>query len=457
MKKDKAYLIAVGLLFVELLAGVVWGIQRGLSSLFAKDVLLITSFTQIGMVTSVFGLTKAVTNLCMGALSDRVGRKPVIVVGAIVSALGGMVIASADQFTGMLLGTALIGLGGGSTFVGIMVAMTEAIPSRIGLAMGLFQLAAYGGSTLGTSLAGYLAVSYGLRQPFSVLMAISAVGAVAGFLLIPETNGFVHKEGARLKENVNITSYARQLAPMYFAGFSSKIMDSLIVSFLPLYLTGQGMDINRVATVMSAFTFSWALLQPVTGHTSDRIGRKRIIVVGLAGSVISVVTFTLTGGFTLLVACSLLLGVEAALFYTPLVAMVSDIAPSELEGTLIGSYRFFRDMGYFVGPLLLGAIADNMGLANSFYATSIILLIATVVIQLLAKETVGRADLGSPRSPGGTAASGARSRGRPPPWRCLRGSSQESSGPRPTSSPTSSSGSCPSLSAMGLRRSPSQP
>jgi MFS family permease len=384
------YLIATGLLFVESLAGVVWGIQRGLSSLFAKEILMITSFTQIGMVTSVFGITKALTNLGMGTLSDRVGRKPVIVVGGIVSALGGMVIASANHFSGMLLGTALIGLGGGSTFVGIMVAMTEVIPSRIGLAMGLFQLAAYGGSTLGTSLAGYLAVSYGLRQPFTVLMVISAVGAVASFLFIPEAKGFHEKERARPRERVKITSYIGQLWPMYFAGFSSKIMDSLVVSFLPLYLTGLGMDIGMASTVMSAFTFSWALLQPLTGHTSDRLGRKKIIVVGLAGSVISVVSFTLTGNFTLLVACSLLLGVEAAFFYTPLVAMVSDIAPTELEGTLIGSYRFFRDMGYFVGPLLLGAIADNMGLTTAFYATSLILLAAMASIQIQAKETIER-------------------------------------------------------------------
>ncbi|MBC8225025.1 MFS transporter, partial [Candidatus Bathyarchaeota archaeon] len=361
MKWDKMTLIAAGLLFVEVLAGVVWGIQRGLSSLFAKEILMITSYTQIGMVTSIFGITKSITNLGMGALSDRVGRKPIIVVGGIVSALGGMVIASADHFAGMLLGTALIGLGGGSTFVGIMVAMTEVIPSRIGLAMGLFQLAAYGGSTLGTSLAGYLAVSQGLRQPFTVLMVISAVGAVASFLFVPETGG-LQEEGARPGKRVGVTFYVEKLWPMYFAGFSSKIMDSLVISFLPLYLTGLGMDIGRVTAVMSAFTLSWALLQPLTGHTSDRLGRKRIIVVGLAGSVISVVSFTLTGDFTILVACSLLLGVEAALFYTPLVAMVSDIAPSELEGTLIGSYRFFRDMGYFVGPLLLGVIADNMGL-----------------------------------------------------------------------------------------------
>jgi MFS family permease len=175
---------------------------------------------------------------------------------------------------------------------------------------------------------------------------------------------------------------------MYFAGFSSKIMDSLVVSFLPLYLTGLGMDIGRIATVMSAFTFSWAILQPLTGYASDRFGRKKIIVVGLAGSVISIVSFTLTGIFALLVVCSLLLGIEAAFFYTPLVAMVSDIAPSELEGTLIGSYRFFRDMGYFVGPLLLGAIADTLGLTIAFYTTSLILLAAMVSIQIQAQETI---------------------------------------------------------------------
>ena len=300
-----------------------------------------------------------------------------------------MVIASANNFTVMLLGTALIGLGGGSTFVGIMVAMTEIMPKRIGFAMGLFQLAAYGGSTLGTSLAGYLAVSYGLRQPFTVLMVISTIGAIAS-LFISETNNNGQDKKNKPKQKVNITSYATKLGPMYFAGFSSKILDSLIVSFLPLYLTGLGMGIDKVVTVMSAFTFSWALLQPVTGHFSDTYGRKKIILLGLAGSVISIITFTMTSSFNLLVAFSLLLGVEAALFYTPIVAMVSDIAPSELEGTLIGSYRFFMDMGYFVGPLLLGTIADNLGLINAFYATSLILLIAMVSMQLLAKETIRR-------------------------------------------------------------------
>jgi MFS family permease len=139
---------------------------------------------------------------------------------------------------------------------------------------------------------------------------------------------------------------------------------------------------------MSAFTFSWALLQPLTGHVSDRLGRKRITVLGLASAAASIPLFTLTSDFLLLLLCALVLGVEAALFYTPIVAMVSDIAPPELEGTLIGSYRFFRDMGYFVGPILLGTMADRLGLPYAFYVTSLCLFVAMIILQVASKETI---------------------------------------------------------------------
>jgi MFS family permease len=388
-KVSRVVLIVGGLLFVEFLSGAVWGIHRGLSSLFSSEVLLITSFTQIGFVVSVFGVTKAMTNLGFGALSDRIGRRPIIVLGMVASSLGGAMIATARGYYGMLLGTALIGLGGGSTFVGIMVSMVEAVPSKIGLAMGLFELAAYGGSSFGTTLGGYLAMAHGLRLPFYVIVVVSVVGLVSGSLLIPETRGFVRRERTESTSISEVFSLAfMQTLPLYIAGFSSKIMDSLVWSFLPLFLTGLGMDIDGVAAIMSAYTLSWALLQPLTGHASDRLGRKRITVLGLVGAAASVLLFTLTTDFLPLLLSALVLGVAAALFYTPLVAMVSDIAPPELEGTLIGSYRFFRDMGYFVGPLILGALADARGLSYAFYATSICLLAAMIILQIASRETI---------------------------------------------------------------------
>ncbi|MFC1803948.1 MFS transporter [Thermoproteota archaeon] len=110
-------------------------------------------------------------------------------------------------------------------------------------------------------------------------------------------------------------------------------------------------------------------------------------LIGLACSSITIIAFTARVNYLFNIVLALILGVEAALFYTPLVAMVSDIAPQEIEGTLIGSYRFFRDMGYFFVPILLGRIADIYRLDYSFYVVAVIVLLAFLVLGLFLEET----------------------------------------------------------------------
>lgn len=392
MKPSKVYTIILWLLIIEFSSGLVWGIHRALASIFTKEELLITSFAQIGLVVSVFGLTKAVTNLGFGALSDRTGRKPVILLGLALTGLGGHVIASAPTYLQMLIGTALIGLGGGSTFVGIMVAMTETLPSRKGLAMGLFELAAYGGSSAGTALAGTMAALTGLRYPFYLIVGLALASVAAAFFTVSETKKSPrHRRTETSDEKRRHRQALKDILPLCLAGFSSKIMDSLVWSFLPLYFLGIGMNVAQTAVAASAFTLSWALFQPFSGHASDKLGRKNLVIVGLATTGITVVLLTATRNYPLLVALDLLLGLEAALFYTPIVAMVSDIAPPGLEGTLIGSYRFFRDIGYFAGPILLGLIADTYGLANTFPATAVSLFVATAVVLVLSRESLPKA------------------------------------------------------------------
>ena len=380
-------LVLLCLLILELTAGILWGIHRGLSSLFAKQILSITSYTQIGYIVSIFGGSKAVTNLLFGAISDKIGRKPVIVIGMVLTGIGGAIIGSSTDFITMLIGTVFIGVGGGATFVGIMVSMTEVLPLQIGLAMGLFQLAAYGGASIGTFLGGAVSISQGLRYPFQVVAFISVLGVVMTFFLLPETrsknSGYISSKFSPKKVLHDFT----RIAPLCVAGFSSKILDSLIVSFLPLFLLDAKFGVEGIATVLSAFTLSWALLQPFTGHLSDIIGRKKISLAGLALSSFTILGFTATVNHSFLVLLALILGVEVAFFYTPLVAMVSDIAPQEIEGTMIGSYRFFRDLGYFVGPILLGKIGDSFSLNYSFYVTSVVIMLAFFVLFYFSEET----------------------------------------------------------------------
>ena len=377
--KNRRVLVLAGFLVLELLAGVEWGIHRGLSSLFAKQELLITSYTQIGYIVSVFGVSKAVTNLVFGFISDKIGRKPVIIIGIILTGLGGALIALASNYAYMLMGTGLIGVGGGATFVGIMVSMTETLPLQIGLAMGLFELAAYGGSSIGTYVGGLLGVARGLRYPFYLIIVISAIGVVSSLIFTPETRVKSSSSVARIPLFSHLSDFYKIL-PLSIAGFSSKVMDSLIISFIPIYLVEEGVGLEGVAVILSGFTLSWALLQPLTGYLSDRVGRGVLTVLGLAGSSVTIIFFAYVNNYLYLVSLALLLGFEAALFYTPIVAMVSDIAPSEVEGTMIGGYRFFRDMGYFVGPIVLGRIADVYGVKYSIYVTSVVLAASVIIL-----------------------------------------------------------------------------
>jgi len=379
------------MLIVELFVSIDWGVHRGLSSLFTKEVLLVTSFTQIGLVTSTFGLAKAVTNLGLGVLSDKIGRKPAIILGLILSGLGGAMIALSMTYNDMLIGTALIGVGQGSSFVGIMVSINEVVKSnRRGLAMGLFELIAYGGSSLGSAIGGYIAFAQGLRSPFFGIVIVSLVGAIVSFFTVTETREVkkTEEKSPSLDIHESYSTALKRSIPLYIAGFSSKIMDSLTVSFLPLYLAALNMNIAEITAITSAFTLSWALSQPLTGYISDKLGRKKIVLIGLASTAVCVLPYTLTDNFILMLVFSLVLGFSAALFYTPLIAIVGDISPPSLRGTLIGSYRFFRDMGYFAGPIILGIVADTYGILHSFYVTSLVLLITTAVVYVALRGTI---------------------------------------------------------------------
>jgi MFS family permease len=126
----------------------------------------------------------------------------------------------------MLIGTSLIGIGGGGTFVGIMVSMTDVLPLQIGLAMGLFELAAYGGSSIGTYLGGILTIKQGLRYPFYIFILLSALGAIAALLFMPETRNLDETSKVpRIISREYFSDFLR-IFPLCIAGFSSKIMDS---------------------------------------------------------------------------------------------------------------------------------------------------------------------------------------------------------------------------------------
>ena len=377
-------------LFVDFMIGNATGVHRGIYALLALT--LVPSLVQVGFALSMFGLSKAILNVLAGAICDRIGRKPMMLLGSVICGCGGLLIAISTTYDFLLVGSALMGAGSGMSYVAIMTSMAERVGiKKRGFSMGMFELAAYGGFSIGAAFAGLLAATYGLRMPFYLAFMMPLFAGIISFPFLKETRPHLLVTDGPINWKTSIEEmfkHVRPVIPAYIGGFVSKIADSLAWSFLPVYLSQLHMNAQTVTIVVGSFTASWALSQPFTGYLSDIIGRKMLTVLGLILEAICLLLFTDVRDSGMGIALCLAMGLGTGLYYVALPTTVGDASPLHIRGSMLGGYRFFRDMGYFVGPLLLGAAADAYGLTIIFYLTATFLIFAAAIYFIFGSETL---------------------------------------------------------------------
>jgi MFS family permease len=150
------------------------------------------------------------------------------------------------------------------------------------------------------------------------------------------------------------------------AGLVNNLNDALAWGLVPLFLAAQGASVAEIGLVAGLYPAVWGAGQIWTGHWSDRIGRKPLIVAGmLLQSVALLVLATSDGAVSLAVVSAALLGAGTALVYPTLIAAISDVVSPVARAPVVGVYRFWRDLGYVAGGLIAGTVADALGYAGA--------------------------------------------------------------------------------------------
>jgi MFS family permease len=145
-----------------------------------------------------------------------------------------------------------------------------------------------------------------------------------------------------------------------------------------------------IGYAISFATFTNLLVTIPFGHALDRFGRKIVLVPSLAMLAIASLVFPYVGGFLPLVLACIFLGVgEGGTAQAPL-TLASDATMDEPHGVSMAVYRVFGDLGYVVGPIMIGVLSDLFGLSFPFYAVSALIIVSTVLVQLFAKEIYKR-------------------------------------------------------------------
>jgi MFS family permease len=247
-------------------------------------------------------------------------------------------------------------------------------PGRRGLALGLNEAAGYGGVALAAGLSGWLTAEFAARDVLVVAGAVIAVTALMlSLLFVRDTGAHValeqaHHPGAegappRLGEAFARASYrVPALRSCSQAGLVNNLNDGLAWGLVPLFLAAQGAGAGQIGLVAAIYPGVWSVTQIATGHWSDSVGRKPLIVAGMLTQAAALAILALSGGsVAIAVATAALLGLGTALVYPTLIAAMSDAVSPVDRAPVVGVYRFWRDMGYALGALIAGGVADAAG------------------------------------------------------------------------------------------------
>ena len=388
---------------VSALVGGMVGQERTVLPLLARDVFGLEAVSAALTFLIAFGLTKALTNLLAGALADRFGRKPVLVAGWLIGLPVPLLIIWAPSWEWVGAANVLLGINQGLTWSTTVIMKIDLVgPARRGLAMGLNESAGYLGLALTALLTGAIAAEAGLRPgPFLLGLAYAGLGLGLSAIFVRETSAHVAHEQAGLDaEGQRVlrdrawrevfwrtTLRDRSLSAASQAGLVNNLNDGLAWGLLPLFYAAAGLPLGQIAVLAAAYPAVWGIVQVGTGALSDRIGRKGLIAGGMFLQAVAIGVIALGSSFGIWLAAAVTLGSGTAMVYPTLLAAVADVAEPAWRASAVGVYRLWRDLGFAVGAVVAGAVADRAGMIAAIWVVAAITALSGLVVLVRMRET----------------------------------------------------------------------
>ncbi|CCF00555.1 MFS transporter [Sinorhizobium fredii] len=386
------------LVLINAFVGGMVGIERTVVPLIGSEEFQIASTTLIVSFIASFGVVKAFANLVSGQMADLWGRKRVLVLGWLVGLPVPFMIIWAPSWGWVIVANALLGINQGLAWSMTVIMKVDLVgPKSRGLAVGLNEFAGYLAVGLTAFVTGYLASEYGLRPtPIYLGIGYACLGTLLSVLLVRDTRDHVRLEASSHMEQSPPVGFREVFALATFkdrnlfaasqAGLVNNLNDGMSWGIFPLFFASFGLGFERIGILKAVYPATWGILQIATGPLSDRWGRKGLIVAGMWVQAVGLFLTALTRGFEWWLLASLLIGLGTAMVYPSLIAAVSDAARPTWRARALSVYRFWRDLGYAIGALSAGLIADRFGLAWAIASVAALTFVSGTIVAFAMRE-----------------------------------------------------------------------
>jgi MFS family permease len=415
-KADKPHSLKLGLrpnirqflilVLVNAFVGAMIGLEQTVVPLIGKNEFGIESNAIIVSFIASFGAVKAVLNLYAGNLSDKWGRKNVLVLGWLFGLPVPFILLLAPDWNWIIFANVLLGINQGlawSMTVNMKIDLVG--KENRGLALGLNEFAGYLSVAVVGFTTGYLASAYGLKPyPFYLGIAFAILGLIISWVIVKDTRKFtsleiknqsVSSDYTNNKSDLNFkqvfvqTSWKnRTLLAVSQAGLINNLIFGVTWGLFTLYFASFAVGISEIGFLKALHPGIWGVMQLLTGTLSDKTGRKVLIYPGMIIQGIGIWVVLFTNVFSGWIIGMSLIGIGTALVYPTLLAAISDVAHPKWRATSLGVYRFWRDLGFVFGAVGIGYIADILSLNIAIQLVAFLAVGSGIFVLVVMKETI---------------------------------------------------------------------
>ena len=376
------------LVIINAFVGGMVGLERSILPQIAEVEFHIAAKTAILSFIIVFGIVKAFTNYFTGALANKIGRKNLLTIGWLIGIPVPFVLMYADSWNWIVAANTLLGINQGLTWSSTVVMKIDlVVEKQRGFAMGLNEFAGYFSVAIVAFLTGWIASEYGLRPyPFYIGIALALAGFFGSWLFVKDTKHHVAHEttSSKIPKLKNIfwetTWKNKNLGSVTQAGLINNLNDGMAWGIFPILLATKGFSIAQIGIITAVYPGVWGIGQLFTGKMADYFCKKDLLFLGMFLQGVTLIVLIFANSMTHFVVLSSILGIGTAMVYPTFLATVAENTNPVDRANSLGVFRFWRDMGYAIGAILTGIIADIFGVNASILFIGLLTIGSAMII-----------------------------------------------------------------------------
>lgn len=383
------------LVIVNGFVGGMVGLERSILPQLATEEFGMVAKTAILSFIVVFGVTKAITNYFAGAFANKLGRKKLLVIGWLFAIPIPLLLMFASTWEWVILANVFLGINQGLAWSSTVVMKIDLVGEKQrGLAMGFNESVGYMAVAVIAFLTGYIAAEWGIRPyPFYLGIVLVVAGLLSSIFLVKDTRHHLAKESIapskipQMKRVFWETTWKnKNLGSITQAGTINNLNDGMVWGLFPILLASKGFDLKQIGIITAIYPAVWGLGQLITGRLADIFSKKKLLFSGMLLQGIALLLLVWAESMVQYIFLSTLLGWGTAMVYPAFLAAVAENTHPQDRAESIGIFRLWRDLGYAIGAVMTGILADKLGLEAPVIFIAGLTFLSALIIQIRMKN-----------------------------------------------------------------------